>query len=184
MNTDLDYVGYAQDLHHASREFLFGLQEDNIFIDVYRFFHPYDLSYTWKIHNTQQPSRIDFALANQNLIRGVTGMKHTWNQCKYSDHVMVTVVVDFESIEKSYGIFKCPSEQLHHDVDYQAIIKSMITKCLLEEQQESETRMDLLNIIHMKINEEYTVASLRQTPGKDGFENTERLLLSNIAILD
>ena len=26
MNTDLDYVGYSQDPHHASREFLFGLQ--------------------------------------------------------------------------------------------------------------------------------------------------------------
>ena len=36
----------------------------------------------------------------------------------------------------------------------------------------------------MKINEEYTLASLMQTPGKDGFENTERLLLSSIAILD
>ena len=33
MNTDLDYVGYSQDPHHASREFLFGLQEDNFFID-------------------------------------------------------------------------------------------------------------------------------------------------------
>ena len=54
MNMDLDYVGYAQDPHHASIEFLFGLQEDNVFIDVYRFLHPYDLSYTWKVHNTQQ----------------------------------------------------------------------------------------------------------------------------------
>ena len=53
MNTDLDYVGYSQDPHHASREFLFGLQEDNVFIDVYRFLHPYDLSYTCKVHNTQ-----------------------------------------------------------------------------------------------------------------------------------
>ena len=36
----------------------------------------------------------------------------------------------------------------------------------------------------MKINEKYALASLRITPGKDGFENTESLLLSNIAILD
>ena len=47
MNRDLDYVGYgSKDSHHASREFLFGLQEDDVFIDVYRFLHPYDLSYT------------------------------------------------------------------------------------------------------------------------------------------
>ena len=42
-------------------------------------------------------------------------MKHTWNQSKYSDHAMVTVVVDFETIDKGYGLFKCPSE-LHQDV--------------------------------------------------------------------
>ena len=47
----------------------------------------------------------------------------------------------------------------------------------------SETRNDLRNIIDMKINEEYTLTSLTQTPGKDGFENTESLLLSNIAKL-
>ena len=35
MNTNLDYVGYIQDPHRASRDF--GLQEDNIFIDVFRF---------------------------------------------------------------------------------------------------------------------------------------------------
>ena len=69
-------------------------------IDVFRFLHPYDLCYTWKVHNTQKGSRIDIALANQKLISGVTGMKHTWNQSSYSDHVMVTVVVDFEMIEK------------------------------------------------------------------------------------
>ena len=83
------------------------------------------LSYTWKVHNTQQRSRIDIALANQNLISGVTGMKHNRNQSKYPDHAMVTVVVDFETIDKGYGLFKFPSE-LHHDVNYQAIIKSTI----------------------------------------------------------
>ena len=66
-------------------------------------------------------------------------MKHTWNQRKYSDHAMVTVVVDFETIDKGYGLFKCPSE-LHHDVNYQAIIKSTILKCLLEEQEESDEK--------------------------------------------
>jgi len=47
MNRDLDCVGYSgQHPHHASRDFLFGLQEDDVFIDVYRFLYPYDLSYT------------------------------------------------------------------------------------------------------------------------------------------
>ena len=69
-----DYIGYGdQDPHHASREFLFGLQEDDVFIDVYRFLHPYDLSYTWRKSNEKR-SRIDIALANQNLI-SVTGMQ-------------------------------------------------------------------------------------------------------------
>ena len=68
---------------------------------------------------------------------------------------MVIVVVDFETIEKGYGIFKSPSD-LHHDVNYQAIIKSTRTKCLLEKQPETDARNDLLNIIDMKISEEYT----------------------------
>ena len=58
----------------------------------------------------------------------------------------------------------------------------MIIKCLLEEQPETEARNGLLSIIDMKINEEYTLASHRQTPGKDKFEKIERLL--HIAILD
>ena len=41
INRDLDYVGYTgQDPHQASKDFLFGLQEDDVFIDVYRFLHP------------------------------------------------------------------------------------------------------------------------------------------------
>ena len=37
LNPELDYVDYNQDPHKASREFLHGLQEDGLFIDVYRF---------------------------------------------------------------------------------------------------------------------------------------------------
>ena len=107
----------------------------------------------WEIHNTQKRSRIDIALANQNLISGVTGMKDTWSQSKYSDHAMVTVVVDFETIDKGYGLFKCPSE-LHHDVKYQAMIKSTIIKCLLEEQEETEEKNNLLNLVDLKLSEE------------------------------
>ena len=46
LNPELDYVDYTQDPHKASREFLHGLQEDGLFIDVYRFLNPYYLSYT------------------------------------------------------------------------------------------------------------------------------------------
>ena len=44
MNMDLDYVGYSKDPHHASSEFLFGLQEDNVFNGDYKFLHSYDMS--------------------------------------------------------------------------------------------------------------------------------------------
>ena len=129
-------MGMPKDPHHASREFLVGLQEDNIFIYIFRFLHLYDLSYTWKVLNTEKRSRIDISLANQNLISGVIGMKHTCNQSNYSEHATVTFLVDFETIENGYGIFKCPSE-LHHNINYQTIIKSTIIKCLLEEQPET-----------------------------------------------
>ena len=71
---------------------------------------------------------------------------------------MVTVVVDFETIDKGYILFKCPSE-LHHDVNYQAIIKSMITKCLLEKQEETEERNNLLNLVDLKLSEEYALTN-------------------------
>ena len=78
LNTELDYVDYTQDNHKASREFLHGLQEDGLFIDVYRFLNPYDLSYTCKVHKSQKISRIDLACANQNLISSIREMKLTW----------------------------------------------------------------------------------------------------------
>ena len=64
LKTDLDYVGYSQEPHRASREFLRGLLDYGVFRDVYRFPYPYDLSYTWKVHNSQKCSRIDLAFAN------------------------------------------------------------------------------------------------------------------------
>ena len=80
MNRDLDYVGCLQDLHQVSREFLFGLLDESVYIFVYRLLHPYDQSYTWKVHNSQKRSRIDIVVASQNLVSGVTVMKPIWNQ--------------------------------------------------------------------------------------------------------
>ena len=74
--------------------------------------------------------------------------------------------------------------ELHHDVNYQANIKSTITKCLLEEQEETEERNALLHIIDVKIVEEYALANHRQSPGKNGVEATERLMLSNIKVMN
>ena len=66
----------------------------------------------------------------------------------------------------------------------QAIIKSTITKCLLEEQEETEERNALLHIIYKKLVEEYALTNHRQSPGKNGFEETERLMLSNIEVMN
>ena len=96
-STELDYLHYSQDPHRASREFLHGLQEDEIFIDVYRFLYPYDLSYTWKLHNSQKRSTIDLAFANQNLISVESEKGIAWNSKEVSDHAMVTVKDDFEN---------------------------------------------------------------------------------------
>ena len=84
------------------------------------------------MHISQKRFRIDIALANQNMVSGVTAMRHIWNQLSYSDHAMVSLTVDFETIDRCQGIFKYPSE-VHEDVNCQSIIKSTITKCLIEE---------------------------------------------------
>ena len=123
LNPELDYVDYSQDPQKASRECLQGLQEYGLFLDVYRFLYPYNSSYTWKVHNHQKRSRIELAFANQNLVSGIREMKHTWNPKEVSHQSVVTVKVDFETIECSHGHFKCPSE-LHLDVSYQHIIPS------------------------------------------------------------
>ena len=123
LNPELDYVDYTQDPHKASREFLHGLQEDGLFIDVYRFLYPYDLSYTWNVHNSQKRSIIDMSFANQNLISGIREMNDIWNSKEVSDHAIVMVRVDFETIECSHGMIKYSSD-LHLDVSYQHMIHS------------------------------------------------------------
>ena len=52
MNFEIDYVDYTGDPHKASRNFLHGLQEDGVYIDVYRFLYPYNYSYTWHVPRT------------------------------------------------------------------------------------------------------------------------------------
>ena len=48
----------------------------------------------------------DIALANQNLVSGVTSMRHHLNQSNYSDHAMMSLTVDFETTDRGKGIFK------------------------------------------------------------------------------
>ena len=72
-------------------------------------------------------------------------------------------------IDRGKSIFKCRSE-LHQEVSYQSTIKSNITKCLLEEQPESDERRELIDTIKAKIKKKFSLASLRQDPSKVGFE--------------
>ena len=87
-------------------------------------------------------------------------MKHTWCPREVSDNAMGRITVDFETIVRGHGIFKCPSE-LHLDVGYQHIIHSTIRKWLIDSQPESEEKQRLLSIIESKLNIEFTLAQLR-----------------------
>ena len=93
---------------------------------------------------------------------------------------MVTVKVDFETIERGQGIFKCPSE-LHLDRSYQHIIHSTIMKWLIDSQAESEEKKRFLSIIDSKLEIEFNLAKLRQEPCK--YEITEKVLQCNANIL-
>ena len=64
---------------------------------------------------------------------------------------MVTVRVDFETIERGQVMFKCLTE-LHLDASYQHIIRSMIRKWLIDGQPESEEKQRLLSIIESKLD--------------------------------
>ena len=84
LNTELDYVGYTQDPHKASREFLHGIQDDGIFIDVYGFLYPYDYIYTWKVHRPRNSILAHFTVASFYIseIMGcrLHGNKLSWRQ--------------------------------------------------------------------------------------------------------
>ena len=73
---------------------------------------------------------------------------------------MVTVRVDFETIERGHDIFKCPSE-LHLDTSYQHI-HSTDRKLLIESQPEAEENQRFLTTIESKLKIECTFAQLKQ----------------------
>ena len=75
---DLDYMEHLQDLHKMSRDILYSLDDEGIFIDFCRFLHLCDLRYTRRIYNFQEKSRI-------KLFGGVMVMKQIWNQSNLSN---------------------------------------------------------------------------------------------------
>ena len=97
-------------------------------------------------------------------------MKHIWNQPSYSDHGMVSLKVNFETIDRNQGIFKCPLSELHLDVNYQSIIKSNRSKM---------RRKNLWIQLRLK-SRKSLCASLGQDPSKVGFEIAEWFWLSEI----
>ena len=86
-------------------------------------------------------------------------MKHIWCPIEVSDHAMVMVRIDFETIDRGHDVFKCPSE-LHLDVSYQHTIHSNIRKWLFDCQLESEEKLRLRGIIESKLSIEFTLAQL------------------------
>ena len=82
------------------------------------------------------------AFASRSLICGIRDMNHYWYRKEISDHALVSVRVDFETIERGHGIFRCPSE-LHLDHSYQNIIESTVKKWLIDSQTESEEKLRL-----------------------------------------
>ena len=64
---------YVQDPHQASREFLYGLQEDVIFLNVFRFLYPFNLSYTKRINTHLSEKVTDIPGLRKSI-------SHQWNQ--------------------------------------------------------------------------------------------------------
>ena len=178
MNFELDYVDYSGDPHKASRNFLHGLQEDGVYIDVYRFLNPYDLSYTWHVPGTPKRSRIDMAFASPSLISGIRDMSHYWYRKEISDHALISIKVDFEMIERGNGIFRCPTE-LHLDPSYQNIIESTVKKWLIDSQPESEEKMKLSKLADSLLNTHHNLALIRQDPGTEYFGVAEKVMMNN-----
>ena len=86
------------------------------------------------------------AFANPSLISGIRDVNHYWYRKAISEHALVSVRVDFETIERGHGIFRCPSE-LHLDPSYQSIIESSVKKWLMDSQSEPDEKLMLSKII-------------------------------------
>ena len=123
-------------------------------------------------------SVVDLAFASPSLISGIRDMNHYWYRKEISDHALVSIKVDFETIERGHGIFRCPSE-LHLDPSYQNIIESTVKKWLIDSQPESEEKQMLESIIVSKLAIEFDLAS----GSIINFEVAEKVLQCNICML-
>ena len=124
MNFNYDTRGYLKDNHVKSRELLREWEETGTLIDAYRFYHPYDESYTWKVGKDKR-GRLDYAFVCPELINFITSITHKWHSHDVSDHASVEMVIDFENTKKGAGIFRAPAE-IHLDLNYQTEIKNEI----------------------------------------------------------
>ena len=94
---------------------------------------------------------------------------------------MATIHVDFDTISRSQGLFKFPSE-LHLDDRYQHIIHSTIKKYIIDSHPVSEEKQRLESVIESKLEIEFELASIRQDPIIVDFEVAEKVLKSRAHI--
>ena len=90
--------------------------------------------------------------------------------------------VDHETIDRGQCIFKCQLE-LNLDENYQSIINSTITKCLIEEQSETEEKKAHMDTIEAKFNKEFSLALVRHFPGRVGFRMQKGLGKGKLRVL-
>ena len=102
-------------------------------------------------------------------------MNHYWYRKEISEHALVSIRVDFETIERGHGIFRCPSE-LHLDPSYQCIIQSLVKKWLIDSQPESDEKSRLTKLIDRLLDTYKSLALIRQNAGFEHFEVAQRVL--------
>ena len=168
MNFNYDTRGYLKDNHVKSRELLREWEETGTLIDAYRFYHPYDESYTWKVGKDKR-GRLDYAFVCPELINFITSITHKWHSHDVSDHASVEMVIDFENTKKGAGIFRAPAE-IHLDLNYQTEIKNeiklSIISCTTEPPKTdkiSRTELEIA-LIETRIKLEKKVIELEGTP--------------------
>ena len=168
MNFNHDTIGYLKDNHAKSRELLHEWEETGTLIDSFRFYHPYDESYTWKVEKDKR-GRLDYAFVCPELINYIKSITHKWHPDDVSDHASIEMVIDFENSQKGAGIFRAPAE-IHLDPIYQSKIKNeiklSIITCTLEPPKLgliSKTEVETA-LIETRINLEKVIIALEDNP--------------------
>ena len=131
MSKDLDQLNYDTDPHAKCREFLTGLEHNQLYYDVFRTMYPGKKAFTWRERDGNRRARLDVAMASPSLYSHIKDITHSAHRFSATDHSTLLLTFDFDKSESGPGIFRC-QPSLHTNPDYQSKVRDQIRLAIYE----------------------------------------------------